>query len=310
MDPIIAKLIPIFILAFLGFLAGRIRLMPEYTSGALCSFLFFFCGPAVSFSNIITSEIGDIFNLRFTLAFIAFELSAVLVSFLLYKTVFRDAGADLIIRILCSFYGNISYVGIPVFLSIFNNVIPNLIALMIHVTLIAPVVLFLLDRYSGNNAHNSIFRSMLGSLKNPNIFVPILAILLLLFRIPIPQVVRDTADLLGKPTTTVGMFALGLTCSKNSLRAAKKIFVRAFIGSLMKVIVCPFIAFLLGKFVFRLDQWWLNSLVILAMLPAALNDYIYSQRYHHSEDFASAAVLMSTFLFSITISLYILLIGV
>ncbi|MBQ6508480.1 MAG: AEC family transporter [Flexilinea sp.] len=310
MDPVIAKLIPIFILAFLGFFAGRIRLLPDNTSGALCSFLFFFCGPAVSFSNIITSEIRDIFNLRFTLAFIAFELSAVAVSSLLYKTVFREKGADLIIHVLCSFYGNISYVGIPVFLSIFNNVIPNLIALMIHVTLVAPVILFLLDRYSGNDVNSSIFRSMLGSLKNPNIFVPVLAVLLLLFRIPVPQVILDTVELLGKPTTTVGMFALGLTCSKNSLRTAKNILFSASVSALVKVIVCPGIAYLLGRFVFRLDEWWLNSLVILAMLPAALNDYIYSQRYHRSENFAGAAVLLSAFLFSITISLYILFIRV
>ena len=310
MDPVIAKLIPIFILAFLGFFAGRIRLLPDNTSGALCSFLFFFCGPAVSFSNIITSEIRDIFNLRFTLAFIAFEFSAVAVSSLLYKTVFREKGADLIIHVLCSFYGNISYVGIPVFLSIFNNVIPNLIALMIHVTLVAPVILFLLDRYSGKDVNSSIFRSMIGSLKKPNIFVPVLALLLPVFRIPVPRVISDTVELLGKPTTTVGMFALGLTCSKNSLRTAKNILFSASVSALVKVIVCPVIAYLLGKFAFRLDEWWLNSLVILAMLPAALNDYIYSQRYHRSENFAGAAVLLSAFLFSITISLYILLIRV
>lgn len=307
MDPVIAKLIPIFILAFLGFFAGRIHLLPDFTSGALCSFLFFFCGPAVSFSNIITSEIRDIFNLRFTLAFISFELTAILVSSLLYKTMFREKGADLIIHVLCSFYGNISYVGIPVFLSIFDNVIPNLIALMIHVTLIAPVILFLLDRHSGNEGQSSILHSMLGSLKNPNIFVPIIAVLLLAFKVPVPQLIRDTADLLGKPTTTVGMFALGLTCSKNSLRTAKKVIFSASVSALVKVIVCPAIAFLLGKFVFGLDKWWLNSLVILAMLPSALNDYIYSQRYHRSENFAGAAVLISTFLFSITISLFIML---
>ena len=161
MDPVVAKLIPIFILAFLGFFAGRIRLLPDNTSGALCSFLFFFCGPAVSFSNIITSEIRDIFNLRFTLAFIAFELSAVAVSSLLYKTIFREKGADLIIHVLCSFYGNISYVGIPVFLSIFNNVIPNLIALMIHVTLVAPVILFLLDKYQQRHRQIHIYLQFL-----------------------------------------------------------------------------------------------------------------------------------------------------
>ena len=307
MDPVISKLIPIFLLALLGFVAGKLHLLPENTSEALCAFLFFFCGPAVSFSNIITSEIEDIFNLRFTLAFIAFELTASIILYFFFKYVFREKGADLVIHIMCSFYGNIAYVGMPVFLSIFNNVIPNLIVVIIHGMLTIPVIIFFLDRFTGETSQKSIFHSALVSLKNPNIFIPVIAILLLLFKVPVPQSIKDSADLLGKPTTPAGMFALGLTCSKNSLKTEKNVLGKALISALSKLLLCPLIAFLLGKFVFGLDEWWLNSLVILGMLPAALNDYIISQRYHSSEEFASASVLMSTFLFSITISLYMIM---
>ena len=65
----------------------------------------------------------------------------------------------------------------------------------------------------------------------------------------------------------------------------------------------------IGKYVFRLDEWWLTSLVIIAMLPAALNDYILAQRYHADESYASIAVLVSNLLFSVTISFYIMFIG-
>ena len=68
------------------------------------------------------------------------------------------------------------------------------------------------------------------------------------------------------------------------------------------------IAYGIGKFIFALEGWWLNSIVILAMLPAALNDYILSQRYHSDEEFASVSVLLSTLLFSITITVYSLMI--
>lgn len=310
MDPVIDKLIPIFILALLGFIAGKLHLLPDNTSDALCSFLFLFCGPAVSFSNIITSEIEDIFNLRFTLAMIMLELVMFLALWILFKKVFRKTGSDLIIHVLCSFYGNISYVGIPVFLSLFNNVIPNLIVIMIHGVLTMPIVIFLLDQASSKASHKKMLRSALVSLKNPNIFIPVIAVLLLFFKVPIPKVITDSIDLLGKPTTPVGMFALGLTCSRTSLRTAKNVLPFAFLSSVSKLVISPAIAFLIGRYIFGLDQWWLNSLIILGMLPAALNDYIISQRYHSSEEFASAAVLLSTFLFSITISLYILLIKV
>ena len=228
MDPVITKLIPIFILALLGFIAGKLKLLPDNTSEALCAFLFLFCGPAVSFSNIITSEIKDIFNLRFTLAFIAFELTASLILYFFFRFLFREKGADLVIHIMCSFYGNIAYVGMPVFLSIFNNVIPNLIVVIIHGILTIPIIIFFLDRFTGQSTQTNVLRSALNSLKNPNIFIPVIAILLLFFKIPIPQAIKDAADLLGKPTTPAGMFALGLTCSKNSLQKEQKVLAEAF----------------------------------------------------------------------------------
>ena len=308
MDPIINKLIPIFVLAFLGFLAGKLRLLPENTSNALCSFLFYFCSPAVSFSNIITSDIKEIFNLRFTLAMGCFELLIFSLLICLYRFIFKEQGTALLIHAICGFYGNVSYVGIPVFLALFNNVIPNIITLLIHGVITSPLIIFLLDWFSGTDSRKNVFHAIKSSFTNPNIFVPIIAAILLFFKIHVPHVVTDSIELLGKPTTTVGMFALGLTCSKNSLRSSRKILAGAMLSSLIKLLVCPALAFVIGKFLFRLDSWWLNSMVILAMLPSALVDFILSQRYRSEEDFASAAVLMSTLLFSITISLYMLLI--
>ena len=310
MDPVINKLIPIFILAFFGFIAGKMHLFPDNTSDALCKFLFYFSGPAVSFSNIIASDIKEIFHLRFTVAMIILEAVMFLLLYFLFNRIFGMSGSDLIIHVLCSFYGNISYVGIPVFLSLFNNVIPNLIVILIHGLLTIPIIIFLLDRYTGEASHKNMLQSAVKSLKNPNIFIPAIAVLLLVLKIPVPQVIQDSIDLLGKPTTSVGMFALGLTCSKTTLRTARNVLPFTFLSVGAKLVVSPMIAFLLGKFVFHLDQWWLNSLVILGMLPSALNDYSISQRYHSSEDFASAYVLLSTFLFSITISLYMLFIRV
>jgi len=310
LDPVISKLIPIFILAFIGFIAGKLKILPENTAGALCAFLFYFSGPAVSFSNIITSEIEDIFNFRFALSMLLFELVIFFLLFILYKTVFKERGTGLIIHCICGFYGNISYVGIPVFLSLFNDIIPNIITLLIHGMITFPLVVFLLDWFSGEESHAGVLHAFLNSLKNPNIFIPVIASFLLFFKVHVPQVIIDTADLLGKPTTAAGMFALGLTCSKSSIRSSSRVFFNALVSVLIKLLLCPAIAFIIGRFIFSLESWWLNSMVILAMLPAALNDFILSQRYHTDEDFAGVSVLLSTFLFSITISLYSLMIKI
>ena len=310
METVIEKLIPIFILAIIGFAAGKIRILPANTSDALCSFLFYFCGPAVSFANILTSDLESIFNLRFALSLIVFELSVFFILFIIYRKLFRIGKAESVVHSVCSFYGNISYVGIPVFLTLFNNVIPNIITILVHGVLTFPLAVFLLDLFSGSGSTEGAIHAIKSSVKNPNIFMPLIGALLLLLKIPVPKIVIDTADLLGKPTTAAGMFALGLTCANaGKLVASPKIILHALFSALVKLVFCPLIAWLIGKYIFALDPWWLTSLTIMAMLPAALNDYILSQRYHADETFASMAVLMSNLLFSITISLYIIFFG-
>lgn len=306
MNTVITKLIPIFLLALLGFLAGKTKLLPDNTSEALCSFLFYFSAPAVSFSNIISSDLESIFNLRFALSLIVFEIFTFSILMLFYNKFFRFTGKDMVIHSVCSFYGNISYVGIPVFLTLFNNVIPNIITILVHGVFTFPLVVFFLDWFSGKQSNRQYSQIILNTLKNPNIFIPAIGAFLLLLKINVPQVIVDSAELLGRPTTAAGMFALGLTCSQTGEHTfSRKTILNALVSAVIKLIICPVIAWSIGKYIFKLDQWWLTSLVIISMLPAALNDYILSQRYHSDESFASLSVLFSNLLFSITISLYI-----
>ena len=311
MDSIITKLIPIFILAFIGFLAGKYRLLPDNANSALCTFLFYFCSPAVAFTNILTSTIEEVFNLKFLLTIFLMEITAFIALSIFYKKVFGFKKAELLIHNLCSFYGNIAYTGIPVFLALFNNVIPNVLTLMLHNLISLPAMIFMLDWFSEKEAHLNPIKTLGSTLKNPNCFMPILAAILLVFKVQVPQVLIETIDLMGKPTTTVGMFALGLTCSHQTRgEYSARVLIHAFITSFIKLICCPALAYLIGKFILGMNDWWLNAAVVMGMLPTALNAYILSHQYKSEENYASISVLMTTFLFSITISLYILFIRV
>lgn len=285
-------------------------MLPDGTSNALCSFLFLFCAPAVSFTNIITSDKAKIFNFRFVIAMMFYETVIFVLLFLLFRKVFKIDSAGSVIHTLCSGYGNISYVGIPVFITLFNDIIPNTILILIHGMVTIPLIIFFLDMFTGTDSNHNFGHALLSTVKNPNIFIPVIAIILMLVKIPIPKVIADTAELLGRPTTPAGMFALGLTCAQTgNLRSSKKSVGMALFSAILKLVLCPACAWVIGNFVFRLDKWWLNSMVILAMLPAALNDFIFSKRYHSHEEYASISVLLSTLLFSVTISVYILMVG-
>ena len=84
----------------------------------------------------------------------------------------------------------------------------------------------------------------------------------------------------------------------------------ALIASFFKVIVQPLIAFLIGKYLFRLDAWWLSAAVICSMLPTAVNHFIVSQKYHSCGNESRLIILFTTIGFCIMISCYLLIFGV
>ena len=256
MNSVILNLIPVFILALIGFIAGRLKLLPENASDALCSFLFLFCAPATAFNNIVNADISEIFNMRFFIAVTISEVIMFGLFFLFYKKIMKQDGSTAVIRGLVSMYGNISYVGIPIFLVLFDNAIPNIITLLIHGLITFPLMIFLLDWYAGEQ-HNSILHSALVSFRNPNIFIPIIAVIMLLLKIKVPVIITNTAQLLGAPTTTVGMFALGLSCSKN-IRAgiSGKLIGEALLAAFFKLILYPLTSYLFGRFGGSLPWWF------------------------------------------------------
>ena len=307
MDEIFFNLIPIFLLAAIGFLAGHFKMLPQDTGDRLCAVMFNFCAPCVSFYNIMTSEIRDVFNLRFTLALIVFEIIMFVLLWFFYRKVFGFDGSSRVIHTICGFYSNIAYVGIPVFMAIYDNIIPNCIAVLVHGVIFFPVITYLFDRNTEDGKGKDILHSVLLAFKNPNIDIPILGAILLLLKVRFPPVILKTIQMLGSPTTSLGLFALGFTCNYGgTLTITKNGVLHGALSSFFKLLICPVIAYAVGRFLFGLEGWWLNSLTLIGMLPAALNNYILAQRYHADEGFARMAVLLSTFFFSITISIYML----
>lgn len=307
MDGIFFNLIPIFLLAAAGFLAGHFQMLPRDTGDRLCAVMFNFCAPCVSFYNIMTSEIRDIFNLQFTAALVVFEILMFALLWIFYKKVCGFDGIRQVIHTICGFYSNIAYVGIPVFMAIYDNIIPNCIAVLVHGILFFPVITYLFDRERESGKGNDILHMVLLAFKNPNIDIPILGAVLLLLQVQIPPVILKTVQMLGSPTTSLGLFALGFTCNYGgTLTITRESLLHGALSSFFKLLICPIIAYAVGRFLFGMDGWWLNSLTLIGMLPAALNNYILAQRYHADESFARVAVLMSTFFFSLTISLYML----
>ena len=311
MQNIINLIIPILSIILIGYAAGKFKILKVETSDILTRFLFFFCLPSLTFSNIYQSKLEDLLNFRFLFTFLFGILIVILLQFLLYSRVFHIEGQELVMLTMGGFYANIVYMGVPVSTLILSSVIPPLIALFLQASFFFPLAIFLMDRFCDPDAKRDRFGTVLLVAKNPILIACFLAILSLALKIQYPQLLITTLELMGKPAATTGLFVLGFTSNLPSGSMISKHEMKmSLIASFFKVIVQPLTAFLIGKYLFRLDAWWLSAAVICSMLPTAVNHFIVSQKYHSCGNESRLIVLFTTIGFCIMISGYLLIFGV
>jgi predicted permease len=75
------------------------------------------------------------------------------------------------------------------------------------------------------------------------------------------------------------------------------------------LIVHPLVAYILGSYVFDLPPEILNPLVLMAAMPPGMNVYIFATMYDRATGIAASAVLLSTVLSVVTISVWLVVLG-
>ncbi|MCB1991393.1 MAG: AEC family transporter, partial [Geminicoccaceae bacterium] len=75
----------------------------------------------------------------------------------------------------------------------------------------------------------------------------------------------------------------------------------------LKLVLHPFIVWLLVDHVFRLDSPWSDVAIVLAAMPTGINAYLFAARYQSGEAEAASAVLISTALSLVSVSVILTL---
>ena len=130
----------------------------------------------------------------------------------------------------------------------------------------------------------------------------LLAIVLFLFQVPVPELVVDTCKTLGAATVPVSMIIVGISLSHVPIREAL-LDGKAYAVSLVKLILCPLVTWaVLGLF---LDPGSLvfGVLVVIAACPSAAMITILSVRFGADDTLASKIKFLSTVLSAVTLPL-------
>ena len=201
-------------------------------------------------------------------------------------------------------YSNAVLIGLPLISAGLGDeaLLPVFMLISIHGATIFFVATLFAERNGDSSVSPlSLARQTITSLaKNPIIAGLFLGLLVNLFAIPIPKPVDTAIELISKAALPSALFVLGASLSAYKLAGHYR---EAWTIVTLKLLLQPFLVWLLAFVIFQVDPLWGSVAVMMAAMPVGINVYLFAQKYQVCIAPISSAIVISTTLAILTQSI-------
>lgn len=303
MFAIFLKTLPFFAIIGLGYMAGRRGFFNQEATAYLTKFVFYFALSAMLFKFAANLSLAEVLDWQVIWAY----LSGTMVIYILATVVCLIRGEDIpttAVESQCAVIGNVGFLGIPMLLLLFGeaSIGPNMLVLMVDLIVFSSLIVILITGARDGRMSLGILRTIgLGLLRNPMIVSIVLGMMWSAMSWPIPEVANTFLDLLGAAATPGALFAIGASLAGKS---AERLSVAGWI-TFCKLVLHPLAVAICALFLFEVDMFSAGVIIAAAALPVAGNVFMLAQHYGVAAQRASTAILISTAISIVTVSLVI-----
>lgn len=299
---LINQMVILFLIMLVGFCANRFGVMDTEGNRKLSTLILNVTLP----STILSSSIVDgetmtggalaILLLASCLCYVIFIAAALIIPRLLHMAPERRG-----IYSFMMVFSNSLFLGIPVAEALFGEV-AIFYAALINIPfclLLYTLGVTLVSEKKQEGAQKFQWKLLL----NPGALAALLGLVLYVFRVPVPGVLRDTLSLMGKITTPGAMLIIGSTLAGI---AVKDLFndPGLYVTCAVRLILFPvLIRFTMAPLIS--DPAVLGTLVALAATPVATNSTMLCMEYGGDYETASRGIFLSTLLSMVTMPVMI-----
>jgi malonate transporter and related proteins len=300
MLPILLKTLPFFALIGLGYWAGRVRFFTPDATAYLTKFVFYFALSAMLFRFAANLALGEIFSIRFVLAYLSGCLAvyALVMGVALLRGVTLEEAA---VEAQCAVIGNTGFLGVPMLVVLLGPQAAGPVLMVLAIDLIvfsSLITLIITGAREGGMRIGSLRVLAVGLLANPMIVSMVLGLGWSGTGLAVPGPVNDFLALLGAAATPGALFAIGASLASKS---AERVAVAAWL-SFAKLVLHPLAVAFAALVLFRVDAPSAGVMIAAAALPVAGNVYILAQHYGVAPQRVSTAILISTALSTFTVT--------
>ncbi len=278
----------------LGALLAQLRLLDDGARVVLSRLSFFVASPALMVTVLGRADVGSVLSGN-----LVASAAAVLVSSVLYvlaaRLVWHRDLADTVVGTLSSSYVNAGNLGLPIAAYVIGDAALVAPTLLMQLVVLQPLALAVLD-HATSDRRFSVVRALAQPLTNPLTVGSLLGLLLAVTGATLPAGVHDPLELVGGMAVPSMLLAYGI-----SLRLGPKPGAGTSVGeiawiSVLKLLVQPATAYVVGRFLLGLDTAGLLAVTVLAALPTAQNIFVHATRYGRGEVVARDSIFVTTVL--------------
>ncbi|MBS0247445.1 MAG: AEC family transporter [Proteobacteria bacterium] len=295
--------LPFFGLIIIGFACGKIKQIPDTALGWMNFFIVYVSLPALFYRILAQTPLEQLAQVDFIVATTLSTFWVFAMAFAVGIVVNKGRIDQSTIAGLAGSYGNIGYMGPGLALSTLGPTaaVPVALIFCFDTLLLFSLVPFMMAIASPQK--KSVGSIALEVVKrigtNPLVIASALGIASAAIHFHPPLAIERLMQFLQNASAPCALFTLGVTVA---LRPLKKIPWEMPILTGVKVIVHPLVVFVLLSAFGPFDQMWVDTAVLMAALPPALNVFVFARQYDTWVEQASTAVLVGTVVSVVTLT--------
>lgn len=196
--------------------------------------------------------------------------------------------------LLGSGYVNAANLGIPIAVYVLGDASVVAPVMLVQLLIYTPIAFAVLDRSLPTVERSSGWRLAAGPLRTPLVVGAVCGLLVGALDLPIWKPVSEAIGLIAGMAVPAMLLAYGISLYGASAPGRGADRGPVWLSVVLKLILQPALAWVLGAHVFGFDPVTLLGVVVVAALPCAQNVFTYAWRYRAGVGLARDAVLLTT----------------
>jgi predicted permease len=305
---IVEVVFPVFAIALLGYILTYKGIFGIRDIEGISRFVFTIAIPVMLFNSMAKIDLPEQLNWAFLLSYYLVAILIFGLGMWISKRLFNYSPQEQSVFGMGSSYSNAVLIGLPLISAGLGDkaLLPVFMLISIHSAILFFMVTLFAERNGGDGRSIlAIIRQTITSLAtNPIIIGLVLGLVVNLFSITVPKPINTTIEIVSKAALPSALFVLGASLTAYKLAGH---FSEAWTIVVLKLLLQPFLVWLLAFFIFQVDPLWGAVAVIMAAMPVGINVYMFAQKYQVCIPSVSSAIVISTSLSVLTQSLLLTL---